>query len=355
MFFLFGILVILLTTIAFDVIEIHKISLINKIKNKKLQWLVSLIPVVIILLIFNYVNAMIIFIHIAIFLLIYRLLLLIIKKLWKKEFNKNIPIILSVITVIIYLSFGAYYAYHVYETTYDIYTEKDIDDFKIVYLSDSHIGTTFDGEGFYKHMEKISKIDCDMLVVIGDFIDDDTKKEDMIRGIEGLALAKPTYGVYFVYGNHDKGYFTSRDYTDIDIREQLSKNNITILEDEIKEFGNIYVIGRKDKREATRKSIDKLVKDIPNDKYIISLNHQPNDYDNEMNKVDLVLSGHSHGGQMFPLAYLGKLTGANDEFYGLHKRGNTNFIVSSGISDWRATFKTDAISEYVIVNIKKAN
>lgn len=355
MIFLIGILLILLTTIFFDIFEIKKISYIKKIKNKKLQWIISMVPIIVILLLFNYVNAMIIFIHIAIFLLIYRLILLIIKKVRKKDYNHDLPIMLSVITVIIYLSIGFYYAHHIYETTYNIKTTKDINDFKIVFLSDSHIGTTFDGNGFYKQMEKISKIDCDIFVVIGDFIDDDTKKEDMIRSVEALALAKPTYGTYFVYGNHDKGYFNNRDYNDNDLREELNKHNITILEDEVKEIDNIYLIGRKDKRDNTRKSITELINDIPNDKYIISLNHQPNDYDNETNNVDLVLSGHSHGGQMFPLAYFGKLSGANDESYGLHRRGNTEFIVSSGISDWRASFKTGAIAEYVIVNIKKAN
>ena len=95
------------------------------------------------------------------------------------------------------------------------------------------------------------------------------------------------------------------------------------------------------------------MKDLNKEKYLISINHQPNDYGNEENTVDLVLSGHSHGGQMFPLAYIGLLTKANDEFYGLHKRGNTNFIVTSGISDWAVDFKTGAKSEYVVIQIKK--
>ena len=110
-----------------------------------------------------------------------------------------------------------------------------------------------------------------------------------------------------------------------------------------------------DKSNQNRKSITDLVKNLNPEKYLISINHQPNDYDNETNNVDLVLSGHSHGGQMFPLAYLGKLTKANDEFYGLHMRGNTNFIVTSGISGWAADFKTGTKSEYVIVEIKKTS
>ena len=339
--------------IIFDIIEIRKTKLIKNIKDKKIQWLITIFPIIIILLLFNYVNAFIIFIHFGIFSLISKLIVYIIKKITKKEVKIDLVPIMSIIITIIYLSIGAYYAFHVYETTYNIKTNKDINDFKIVFLTDSHIGTTFDGNGFYKHMERISKIDCDIFVVIGDFIDDDTKKEDMIKGVNALSLIKPKYGSYFIYGNHDAGYFNNRDYNNDDLVKELEKNNIKILNDEIVELDNIYLIGRKDKRYKDRKSIIELTKDIPKDKYIISLNHQPNDYENELNNVDLVLSGHSHGGQMFPLAYLGKLTGANDETYGLHTRGNTNFIVSSGISDWRAHFKTDAISEYVIVNIKK--
>ena len=306
-----------------------------------------------IFLIFNYVNALIIFIHFGIFILISKLIIYLINKIFKKELNFGISTIMSIVLTTVYLSFGLYFAFHVYETTYNVETNKDIDDFKIVFLTDSHIGTTFDGDGFYKHMEKISKIDCDIFVVIGDFVDDDTKKVDMIKSVEALSLMKPKYGSYFIYGNHDKGYFNYRDFNNDDLRNELLKNNITILEDEIKEIGNIYLVGRKDKQDKTRKPIAELVENIPKDKYIISLNHQPNDYENEKNNVDLVLSGHSHGGQMFPLAYLGKLTGSNDEAYGIHKRDNTNYIVSSGISDWRAHFKTGTIAEYVIVNIKK--
>ena len=353
MLFLIGIMSVLITVIVFDIIELKKISLLKKLKNKKVQWIVVILPIIIILLLFNYVNAMIIFIHFAIFLLIYKLILLLVDRYFNKKFNIDLAIILSSATTLIYLCFGAYFAFHVYETTYNIKTDKDIQDFKIVFLTDSHVGTTFDGDGFYEHMKKISKIECDMFVVIGDFVDDDTKKEDMIRSVEALSLIKPKYGSYFIYGNHDKGYFNYRDFSNEDLRNELTKNNISILEDEILTFGNIYVIGRKDRQDKTRKSIQELVKDIPKDKYIISLNHQPNDYDNEMNNVDLVLSGHSHGGQMFPLAYFGKWTGANDEAYGLHTRESTNFIVSSGISDWRAIFKTGTIAEYVIINIKK--
>ncbi len=353
--FIIFIIIILLLIILFDTIKIKKFDFIKKIKNKKLQWLVSLVPIVIISLLFNYVNVFVILIHLAIFFLIGDLIIYLIKKIFKKEFKFYLSGIIAISLTVVYLSIAAYIAYNVVETKYTITTNKDVDNFKIVLLSDSHVGTTFNGNGFYKHMEKISKVKSDILVVDGDFVDDDTKKEDMIKACEGLGLAKPKYGVYFIFGNHDRGYFNNRDFSGDDLIKELEKNNVKVLEDEIVELDNIVLIGRKDKSNKDRKTITELVKDIDKNKYIISLNHQPNDYDNEMNNVDLVLSGHSHGGQMFPLAYVGILTKANDEFYGLHKRGNTNFIVTSGISGWAADFKTGAVSEYVLIEIKKSN
>ena len=124
-----------------------------------------------------------------------------------------------------------------------------------------------------------------------------------------------------------------------------------MLIDEVVAFDNFYLIGREDASNNKRLSIDTLIKDL-DDRYKIVLNHQPNDYDNEENKVDLVLSGHTHGGQMFPLGLIGKLS-SNDFEQGKLIRGNTNFIVTSGISDWSVHFKTGTKSEYVIIDIKK--
>uniref|UniRef100_UPI00402941C2 hypothetical protein n=1 Tax=Agathobacter sp. TaxID=2021311 RepID=UPI00402941C2 len=70
--------------------------------------------------------------------------------------------------------------------------------------------------------------------------------------------------------------------------------------------------------------------------------------------VDLVLSGHTHGGQLFPLMTIENHSNIaeDDRVYGYEKRGNTNFIVTSGISDWAIKFKTGCKSEYLLINIE---
>ena len=345
-------MILLILIIVFDTIKIKKFDFIKKLKNKKLQWIIALLPIVIISLLFNYVNVFVILIHLAIFFLISDFIVYLIKKIFKKEFKFYLSGILAICFTIIYLGIAFYIAHNVVETKYTIKTNKDINDFKIVLLSDSHIGTTFDGNGFYKHMEKISKIESDILVIDGDFVDDDTKKDDMIKACEGLGLVKPKYGIYFIYGNHDKGYFNYRDFSSDDLIKELEKNNVKVLEDEIIELDNIVLIGRKDKSDKTRKSIQELIKDIDKDKYVISINHQPNDYDNEMNNVDLVLSGHTHGGHLFPLGIIGDIFNINDRTYGTEVRNGTTFVVSSGISGWAIPFKTGTISEFVVIDIK---
>ena len=69
----------------------------------------------------------------------------------------------------------------------------------------------------------------------------------------------------------------------------------------------------------------------------------------------MVLSGHTHGGQLIPLKQIAELTGVggNDKIYGTEHNINSDFIVTSGISDWEISFKTGCFSEYVIIDINQ--
>lgn len=74
-------------------------------------------------------------------------------------------------------------------------------------IADSHLGTTFDADGFDKYLQEILKSKPDMLLITGDFVDDGTSKEDMVAASKALVKLEPLYGVYFVHGNHDNGYY----------------------------------------------------------------------------------------------------------------------------------------------------
>ena len=101
--------------------------------------------------------------------------------------------------------------------------------------------------------------------------------------------------------------------------------------------------------------MEDLLHNLDKGKYMIVLDHQPADFVNQAKSgVDLVLSGHTHGGQLLPFNQVGKWIKANDLIYGHEKRKNTDFIVTSGISAWAIKFKTGTKSEFVIIDVKKA-
>ena len=114
----------------------------------------------------------------------------------------------------------------------------------------------------------------------------------------------------------------------------------------------ILIVGRRDASFGQRAELAALLEDVDPEKYIIVLDHEPTDYENEAaTNADLVVSGHTHGGQLIPLGTVGKLFAGNERTYGYERRNRTDFIVTSGISDWAVHFKTGTRSEYVIITL----
>ena len=315
----------------------------------------------------GYINAVVCFIHLAVFWLIIegaaRLICRISRRGWGK-IARTAAGCAAILFTAVYLAAGWVQAYHIWETDYSFTTQKNVGTLRIVQISDSHVGTTFDGEGFAKAIAPIDALDPDVVVVTGDFVDDDTTKENMIRSCEALGALHTKYGVYFVFGNHDKGYYAAshRGYTGDDLIAELEKNGVTVLQDEsVLIDGRCYLIGRQDRSEENergngRAGMAELVSGLDPDKYMVVLDHQPCDYDAQTESgVDLVLSGHTHGGQLIPLDLLNPIVSENDRVYGTETRGSSNFIVSSGISDWAIKFKTGCKSEYVVIDINGNN
>lgn len=354
-----GLFLLIFTILTgFLVYRLNKISIYKLIKNNKVSKIILIIIIMIatIFMIFDSINTLVVLIHLFTLLIIFDFIIGIINIFRKKDINNSISFILAIIVTTIYLIYGYYEAHHVVETRYSINTKKDIkDNFRIVQITDSHIGATMNGDKFIEYMNNINKLNPDIVVITGDFVDDDTKLKDMIKSCIGLGKLKTKYGVYFTYGNHDKAYFNYRNFNDSDLRKELKKNNVIILEDEVKLINDsIYLVGRQDSQEKNRLTAEELTINLDKSKYIIGLDHKPTDYGNEVNAdFDLVLSGHTHGGQMWPLGPISVYMGINDSYYGKKVIDDTTFIVSSGIGDWQIKYKTFTISEYVVIDILK--
>ena len=257
---------------------------------------------------------------------------------------------LALILTALYLGISYYLAHHLYETKYQVKTDRE--PLKIALIADTHINSSFDGEEFAEYVKMIGQKDPDIMVVVGDFVDEHTKEKDMLISCQALGEIKTIYGVFFVPGNHDDSNNKLREFTYTDLLNTLRDNGVVVLEDDISYINDDYcIVGRKDKS-MKRLKIDELMKKVDPSYYTIVLDHQPNDYDAEAEAgCDLVLAGHTHGGHMVPIAQIAELLRINDSTYGLEQRGDTTFIVTSGMSNWAISFKSGTITEYCIVDL----
>ena len=337
---------------------VHRFSPVKRLGegHKLLSWVISAFIVAAVGVLSSLINvwsAIVIMIHLFVFWAIADLIALIAGKIAGCKQTRNISGIAAIAFTAIYLAFGWYEAHHIVRTEYGFTTEKLVEPLKIAMFADSHLGITLDGEDFAEQMEHISAEEPDLLIIAGDFVDDDSCRADMERACAALAEIQPKYGKYFSFGNHDKGYYESmRDLTEADLRVELEKSDVTILEDEsVMLSDKLLLTGRQDKSTEDRAEFSALEHGSA-EIYQIVIDHQPNDYTAESeNGADLVLSGHTHGGHLFPAGYIGLWIGANDFVYGTTRRGDTDFVVTSGISGWALPFKTGAKSEYLIINV----
>ncbi|MBR3392793.1 MAG: metallophosphoesterase [Firmicutes bacterium] len=311
--------------------------------------------------VWNLMNALVCLIHLLLFWILCDVIAWIISKLRRRRPRFYWAGLAAAVLCVLYLAWGWYSLHHVRQQSYTLETPKSVGSIRIIQIADSHLGTALTAKELSDYIDEISQLSPDVIVVTGDFVDDDTPREEMLAGCDALGRARATYGVFFVFGNHDKGYYSesARGWTNRELYERLQKNGVFVLEDEVRLINDrFYIVGRKDRSEEQRShgrvSAEELLHGLDPDHYIVILDHQPYDFDGEASAgADLVLCGHTHGGQFIPINHVGEWIGENALVYGLGKRQGTNFIVTSGISNWAFQFKTGCWSEYVVIDINQ--
>ena len=308
----------------------------------------------------NLMNAVVCLIHLVLFWLVCDLVFFLIAKVRKAPARPWRAGAAALVLCVLWLAGGWVAAHHVWVREYALTSEKLDGEIRLVQIADAHVGATFDADGFRKHIDTINGLNPDAVVVVGDFVDDDTSRADMLASCDALGRLTAPYGVFFVFGNHDKGYSSAarRGWTGDELLSALRKNGVTVLEDEAVDAGDdLCIVGRKDRfeeqRSGGRASAAELLSGVDHDRYIVLLDHQPHDFDAEAAAgADLVLCGHTHGGQFIPINHVGEWIGENALAYGHQRRGDTDFIVTSGISNWTFRFKTGCRSEIVVIDLQ---
>lgn len=238
---------------------------------------------------------------------------------------------------------------------------KKFNGFKILHISDLH------NKDFYGRLTNIiNDINPDIIVITGDLIDRRKTNLDVAKGfIKEIVKIAPTY---YVSGNHEQ---LSNHY--IELKEILKNSNVTNVDNryttisiEDSEIGLMGIadpaINRKENNNFVgknpsymRSSLDKLNKNINSD-FNILLSHRPEQFDvyKEFG-LDLVFSGHVHGGQIrIPL--IGGILAPDQGFFpkysqGMHTEGSTSMVVSRGLGNSLFPFRVFNRPEVVVVMI----
>ena len=219
---------------------------------------------------------------------------------------------------------------------------QGFDGFRIAQVSDLH-NAEF-GEGNSKLLELLSRTDPDIIVLTGDLID--SRKTDVETALDFARQAVEIAPVYYVSGNHE-----SRVTAYMDLKMGLVSAGVIVLENQKVEITrgqeHITLIGIDDP--SFQESYlfgdaagvaEQVIGDLQeaSDGYTILLSHRPELFDVYVDTgMDLVFSGHAHGGQ-FRLPFIGGLVAPNQGFFPEYDAGQfteekTTMIVSRGIGN----------------------
>ncbi len=221
----------------------------------------------------------------------------------------------------------------------------------VVMMSDIHLGTLIGNGHFMKIVEKVQKLNPDIILLAGDVLDEDL--EPVLRQNIGETLRRlhAPMGVYAIMGNHEYigGPEAAYKYlTDHDIK--VIRDSVVMIED------SFYVIGREDRDKPRfagreRMPLDELVQMADASYPMILMDHQPYYLEEAAALgVDLQLSGHTHHGQLWPLNYITSAIYTVSRGYA--KMGNMHAFVSNGIGTWGPPVRIGSRPEIIQLQIR---
>lgn len=272
---------------------------------------------------------------------------------------KNFSLAFSTIVVATALSSLGFYNAHVRLLTKQTQIpvknlHPHLQNFKIVQISDVHIGPTIKERFLRRVVKKINAQNPDVVVITGDLVDGPAAT--LKHHLKPLADIKSQYGTYYVTGNHE--YYSGvlswlPEIESLGIHVLLNANKkIQVGEAQLLIAGvTDLTAGSMIKSHQTNPK--RAMEGGENCDYKILLAHQPNSiYEANAVGFDLQISGHTHGGQFFPGNFL--IYFAQKFVAGLHRYKGTQIYVSRGTGYWGPPFRLGAPSEISVLSLQNA-
>ena len=222
---------------------------------------------------------------------------------------------------------------------------KGTEGYRIVQISDVHVGSTI-GKGFIEGVvARVNALEPDLVAITGDLVDGSV--EELAEHVAPLAKLRAKDGVFFVTGNHE--YYSGA----AEWIAHLAKLGIRVLRNEhVRIRGDEgFDLAGIDDPTSRESDLRRALAGRDASRACVLLAHQPRGIDlaDELG-VDLQLSGHTHGGQMFPWSLFVRLQ--QPFVAGLHKLARAQIYVSRGTGWWGPPMRVGAPAEITEIELR---
>ena len=279
----------------------------------------------------------------------------------KKKFTFLAVVVIVLVALVIWIAWGNT---ALELNTYTISSSKlpqSFDGYRIAHVSDLHNAEMGKENG--KLLTMLRDADPDMIAITGDLID--SRNTDIEVALQFVREAVKIAPCYYVTGNHEarvneygelKAGMEAAGVTvleDVKTKISMEGETITLIGVNDPSYQTDYLFG--DSETVMNTKLEELHSE--KDGFTLLLSHRPELFDTYVDQdVDLVLSGHAHGGQ-FRLPFIGGLVAPNQGLFpeydaGIYTEGNTNMLVSRGVGNSILPFRINNRPEVILIELQ---
>jgi len=234
--------------------------------------------------------------------------------------------------------FSILVSHHLKVKKIQIHSRKLSRPYRLVQISDVHIGSR--QQGFMKRIvNRINGLEPDLVLITGDLIDSSAVNQEALQSLEELHAK-----VFFAIGNHER-------YADLEKILCITENlGIKTLRQETASFEELTISGIDDADIGEQVEIHLPELSLKKERFNLLLYHRPVGWEAAIRfGVDLMLSGHTHNGQIFPFNYLVKKQFARIK--GIYQKGHHHLYVSPGTGTWGPLMRLGSMNEITLIEL----
>ena len=245
--------------------------------------------------------------------------------------------IFSLFCILILVLVSFYYGNKVFSKEINISSNKIKKNTSFIFISDVHLGSNNENH-LLKIISNIKKHKFDFILIGGDLIDSSSFPINTLSHFKDFNCP-----IYFVTGNHEYYIKNSNE-----IITSLNQYNIQHISNNSNVIDDINLIGIDDNT-SKEKQLNIIKNNLSHSKFNLLLIHKPSIWEEVSEHIDLMLSGHTHNGQIFPFNYFVRVQFKYK--YNIYNHKNSTLYVSSGSGPWGPKMRLGTLNEVILFNL----